>query len=744
MIPAVGNDPRAVPRKRRRPARSCVECRRRKVKCDRNDPCNHCIAAKGKCVYIVYPGQTASAPHGDAISTWVSAPPTGTPETGEDGSTRLPGDTNSYLPEKSSVPTQKSCPSTDNDGENLSSKQHLAFGRDKEPDFHGLIRRVQALEQRFSSHAPDRPPGYDLAAHSALQDGRTTLNKTRVFGQSHWINATYEFKTFQSVFSDEIGVATSTEATRPLIMEIRNLLQTCKSLAKGAKATRPSRCFSCPEATIVPPSREVADLMTRLYLSRFESAFRILHVPTFWTEYQQFWNNPTTAGAALRLKVQLVIAIGTSLHRDERNEAGLRSLAAQWVYAAQSWLAGPLEKDRLTIGGLQVHCLLILARQILSVGGDLIWVSMGTLVRTAIQMGLHRDPKHFQRMTVLQSEIRRRLWATILEMSIQSSLDSGMPPMISFDDFDTKPPSNNDDGEMDENTQGLPQHPETTSTEVSAQLILLRTLRVRLEIVRCLNGLRSGMSYDRVLAIGSEISDSCRECNILIQERDNSRASRFSRRLTDCLLRRFLIPLHRPFASLARKNPLFYFSRKISLDSAMSIFPPDPNEDFSRLMTVAGGLFRACVIHAAFAICLELITATDEEQALQGRSSYRELLVGALKDMISLSGKRIQRGETNVRMHMLLNMVLGQIESMEAGTSVELAIAQRAKDSLEKSYRLLQTVVGSTPTWPSCNEIDMTCFGKGEEELDIDFHFDELLQDTDPVIHPFGPYLPMY
>ena len=36
--------PAPVPRKRRRPARSCVECRRRKVRCDRKKPCGQCVA----------------------------------------------------------------------------------------------------------------------------------------------------------------------------------------------------------------------------------------------------------------------------------------------------------------------------------------------------------------------------------------------------------------------------------------------------------------------------------------------------------------------------------------------------------------------------------------------------------------------------------------------------------------------------------------------------------------------------
>jgi hypothetical protein len=40
------------PRKRRRPALSCVECRRRKIKCDRCTPCGHCVQLKiTKCTY---------------------------------------------------------------------------------------------------------------------------------------------------------------------------------------------------------------------------------------------------------------------------------------------------------------------------------------------------------------------------------------------------------------------------------------------------------------------------------------------------------------------------------------------------------------------------------------------------------------------------------------------------------------------------------------------------------------------
>jgi hypothetical protein len=39
------------PRRRRRPALSCLDCRRRKIKCDRNDPCMNCTSSGLQCKY---------------------------------------------------------------------------------------------------------------------------------------------------------------------------------------------------------------------------------------------------------------------------------------------------------------------------------------------------------------------------------------------------------------------------------------------------------------------------------------------------------------------------------------------------------------------------------------------------------------------------------------------------------------------------------------------------------------------
>ncbi len=45
-------------------------------------------------------------------------------------------------------------------------------------------------------------------------------------------------------------------------------------------------------------------------------------------------------------------------------------------------------------------------------------------------MGLHTDPTGVPGITPYQIEMRRRLWATILEMDLQASMTAGMPLVV--------------------------------------------------------------------------------------------------------------------------------------------------------------------------------------------------------------------------------------------------------------------------------------------------------------------------
>ena len=533
-------------------------------------------------------------------------------------------------------------------------------------------------------------------------------------------------KTSKDVFSHELEI-------KELLVEGGELLVESKHIAQRLKRGRPSRLTPTPSVApnvasklgqyLVPPSRERADAMTKLYFESYESTYRILHVPTFWADYEKYWQAPESVTNAVYLQILLVVAIGSSLYNHGDSNAVLDNMEVSrpCIYAAESWLAGPLEKDRLDIGGFQVYCLCIMARQIFSIGGDLIWISMGSLLHRAMQSGLHREPRHLPGVSMFNAELRRRLWATILDMVVQASLDASMPPRISLDEFDIESPSNINDEDMNVSTTIIVPHPRTTFTSTSIQLTLLDTLPVRLGITQYLNGLHSEQSYSSVLSLSSQLVSALRMCDRLsaIEAQPQNQAynsdkeantnitsssiTPFQRSLLDYLVRRFMIPLHMFFATQTRSNPIFHYSLSASLDAALALVSPamlttttssfgNDNETilFGRLLSMAGGLFREGFRAALTAITLELLVHVTTQQAsgtLHRAPQHRALLKTVVRDLVALAERRVRHGDTNIKGYMFLNMVLAQVEAVESGArsgdgAFKMALARGAVESL--------------------------------------------------------------
>ncbi|KAJ5460447.1 uncharacterized protein N7458_001999 [Penicillium daleae] len=307
-----------------------------------------------------------------------------------------------------------------------------------------------------------------------------------------------------------------------------------------------------------------------------------------------------------------------------------------------------------------------------------------------MQLGLHRDPKHLPAISVLQVELRRRLWYTILEFAVQSSLDSWVPPRISYDEFDTEPPSNINDESLDESTTEL-------------QLALIESLSVCLRIVRLLNDFHSEVTYDRVLSLSCELIDALQAC------------SRW-----------------------ARTNPIFHYSLKLSIDAGLAIISPEPDPGFSRLVAIGGGVFRDGIRCATSAISLELLTHVETQRLngmLHRTRQYLDFLKQAVRDLISLSKERIRQGETNVKNHMFLSMILAQAEAVEARIPVELQVAHAARDSLELCDDLLK-LREDTSSMPSPVDAGLGAVGmEGVQELGFegfgaDFGCESFFPDT--------------
>lgn len=493
-----------------------------------------------------------------------------------------------------------------------------------------------------------------------------------------------------------------------------------KALGRQIKATRVPPILSLEFGKHMP-SKDLADELLESYFRTFETIYRILHVPSFRLEYSRYWQNPKGARESFVIQLQLCMALGAVLHDDTYS---LRSLAARWVYEARMWLLRPSEKSRLNLSGLQAWCLIHLSRDVCGIGGDLVWASAGTMMRMALYIGLHRDPVHLPKMSLLAAETRRRVWATILEILVQSSMDSGGPPLISSDDYDTKPPGNyNDEDLLQDTTEAEPPPPKpiATFTDTSIQITLLKCIKTRLDIAAYLNEFRSVTSYERSLLLNSALTTVSRSLDALVRVYQSQQPgpSPFQLRAIEHMVQRYFLALHLPWLGSAREDPRYYFSRKLCVEIGLryhkeakahgyvgagdgTFAAPD---DFGRLLICGSGGFRyigtQCLLTATLELLWELEERMEGERSLglSGSSGFSSMPAAATPSTASTPGMsiglilgsngqdcemleilrnsamwmraRIKAGEVNIKGYLFTRTMLAEAEGLARGANDE-------------------------------------------------------------------------
>ena len=278
-------------------------------------------------------------------------------------------------------------------------------------------------------------------------------------------------------------------------------------------------------------------------------------------------------------------------------------------------------------------------------------------------------------------------------------------------DWDTEPPANIDDVDLsDTATDPITPKPSTIFTQATLQILLLQVFRPRLEVIQYSNSIRGEHSYDDALRVGAELSKACRDNKNFISRANltresEARVTQLNINLFDLSIRLFLLILHRPFASKGMEDPHFYFSRKICLETAVTMlnYPssesPTTNrvvdniirDDYAQFKIVNGGFLKGIIVYAAVVIFQELHTQLEEEgpSFTQETKASRETLKQCLRDTMDLTVDRITTGENNVMGHLLLSVFLAQVEATEEGICPELVILETAKKKLLFCYDLL-------------------------------------------------------
>ncbi|KAK3713234.1 hypothetical protein LTR37_008667 [Vermiconidia calcicola] len=490
-------------------------------------------------------------------------------------------------------------------------------------------------------------------------------------------------------------------------------LQKCKSLAKIIKSRR-TPPWPSTQSTALPP-RHVCDQLVGNYLRTTETVYRVLHVPTFKRDYEAMWASNSDPDHVWLLQLKLVLAIGAATYDEQFS---MRTLATHWVYEAHTWLSAPGFKSRLNIQSLQVSLLTLLAREATGVGEELNGISAGTVLRTAICMGLHRDPTGLPKMPFFAAEMRRRLWNTILELKLQSSITSGEPPLFSLNDFDTDPPGNYEDEQL-ATTDSVPNSEEVLTTS-SFAIALRNTFSLRLAITKFLNDLGSHGTYEKTLHLDKELRAAYKAMRPVLScaKPHMDESSHFGLQVVDLIVHRYLLALHLPFSGLALREAAYAFTRQVLVDTALniwcavypSVFVPAifRDENLARLTKNGSGCFRIAATQACLVIALELKSQLQQEDSL-GAGPLRPDLLSVMEETKSWALQCIEAGETNVKGCLLVSGVSAHVDGLRQGLGQEdLArlLMKEAEEGIEKCLAILEATVSDGPANGDRNEVD--------------------------------------
>ncbi|KAI0811571.1 fungal-specific transcription factor domain-containing protein [Xylaria sp. FL0064] len=570
--------------KRNRPPVSCLLCRTRKVKCDRQQPCERCIKS-GEANFCEYAPRAARKPRGSEPRT---------------------------QPEVRSKPEAVSRPVLQTRLQKL------------EEMVNGLVTSGAFAEQTLNTPSSSDPRNEtdtrsDLSSPPSLSTpsisthGSTRTGEGNYVGNTHWASILESIHDIQGILDSELD-AHPTPSPPP---SNHNWSADCQDLIFGK-----GEMLTHEQAVARLPPQHQTDHLVLLYFRHRFTAAPYIHTNKFQKEYDSFWRAPTSVSLLWISCLASILWIATSI-AIEKGETGLSdaprpeqlsALAVDCLVSGDYLSAKPYSIEALLLHGYTEM------REKHLVDSSL-WAKFGLTARLAQRMGYHRDPKYLSNVTPFEGEIRRRAWFFIEVFDILFSIQQGVPPIIRDDECDTEAPANLYDADFDENMMVLPPSrpvSEPTSTlylSIKSKLcrILRRILRLTLSIHQ--------PAYEDVLKLNDELHHYHSQIPPALQIKP-IRSYSFTDQTYDIMHRlmlemmflKSLCFLHRPYLNREKDNPQCDLSRNICREAALRIL--DIHAEYEEETKPGGRMYEdkymlsSLTVHdfliASMIICLDL------------------------------------------------------------------------------------------------------------------------------------------
>ncbi|KAM0665158.1 hypothetical protein ACQRIU_005419 [Beauveria bassiana] len=601
--------------KRPRPVKSCTECRKRKLRCDRLCPCSQCQKSNRACRYAA---DADGQPDSDASDVEV-------PEPGR--------------PPKRNCPPGNTPSATSIAGDPSTIATAIAAAKNGDASGLPLLEELSLRMERLEKQVMRSPAATDLSVsrvNAATADTirglsvKNSAKRTRFFGQGSsrvMLNLFDDAKAFIRQHQSIAGgreVLSDFRAAHHFIHE-----NWTKALAPISVYVDSMMPIQKRMSDILPP-KDVCDRLVASYVDSSETIYRILHIPSFMDQYNMYWSGRQQFPHFLP---QLLAVLSTA-SRFETKSKGILHERTDGVHnptscaLVRSWLDSLKGKQRVEFESLQVEVLLLHAQRMVTQRTNELWAQVGYIVRNAMSMGLHRDPLEFgPRMTVFQGELRRRLWFTIMDIDVHLSIALNMPTSMREGDFTCRPPRNLDDAELFEGMGELPpSKPIDQITDNQLQVYGAMTLPVRMKVAYLVNNIDSIRDYQEVLDVGMKLDRFLEDINYLFPRQgilnDTQKSKMWrSRVILDMHARRPLLALYRSLAMGAPDAPSQI--TRAHLRSSMVILKYldeiDPRQPYFEIITAMyHQMLKHDITQAALSVCYYIQAAHRSSENMMG------------------------------------------------------------------------------------------------------------------------------
>lgn len=426
-------------------SRSCITCRRRKVKCNKSHPCSNCTKAGSECIFPA-PGRAPRRPRvGGKVGSEREAELLKRLRRLEGVVEELSGQVEVEAVKCSPSSDNSSAPK-DGDAEGPHGKTRIVrvVGMDEGS---GSKRDWLARSFRIGTGPPKTAYSMEEVRESigslVLDEG-----KSRYVASPFWASITDEVEEIRELLDDQEFDSDSDCPVQPTNVHTEPDHQ---SFIMGYNSSEVDLKALHPLPSQIP-------FYWQTFLENVNPLIKLIHVPTMNKVIKEVQSNMDSLSKSTEaLMFSIYFATITSMHGEEvRINFGVSkdSLIRQYRFGTEQALAraGFLNTNEIVTVQAFVLFLVCVRRHDDS---KFVWSLTGLALRISQSLGLHRDGTKFG-LSPFDTEMRRRLWWQLCALDTRAAEDHASDPSILDFSFDTEFPLSINDEDLDPEATEFP------------------------------------------------------------------------------------------------------------------------------------------------------------------------------------------------------------------------------------------------------------------------------------------------